>query len=405
MGRLFGPALDLASFTAHYYERRWLHVERNDSAYFSSVYDVEAFENGLFTAARFAEHAIGLARSEKPPPAPSDLRRTASKSRREDPRPRREGSSQPLDLRALAEAFESGCSLILNEAFAFTPSLNAFCAALERELGFVVRANVYFSPPNAQGFDLHHDTHDTVILQIEGEKSWNVYEPQRTLPLADETAPPQRSATPSAALKLRPGDTLYLPRGTPHEARSGPARSLHVTLGWYQPRLADILIRAIEEAARNTEELRRAVPPGWQHDAMVRQELQSTAGTLLASVARDGYVERALADVAADTVLDGRAAAAGHFGELDALAALTQDTRVQLREDTPFELRDRLFSLELIVPGKRLTLPASYGNAIQRLTEGPSSLRDLDPLLPLEDLEALVKRLVLGGVARIVPRA
>ena len=35
----------------------------------------------------------------------------------------------------------------------------------------------------AQGFKVHHDTHDVFCLQVEGEKRWLVYPPVLELPL------------------------------------------------------------------------------------------------------------------------------------------------------------------------------------------------------------------------------
>ena len=43
--------------------------------------------------------------------------------------------------------------------------------------------NVYITPPAAQGFQVHHDTHDTSTAQISGEKTWRIYEPIIALPL------------------------------------------------------------------------------------------------------------------------------------------------------------------------------------------------------------------------------
>ena len=82
-----------------------------------------------------------------------------------------------IDPRAVASRFESGYTLLIKDAAAFSPRLQALCNRLQTDLESYVQANVYFTPPRAQGFALHHDTHDTLILQIEGTKTWRVHDP------------------------------------------------------------------------------------------------------------------------------------------------------------------------------------------------------------------------------------
>ena len=54
------------------------------------------------------------------------------------------------------------------------------------DLGHPVQANAYATPAGAQGFAVHHDTHDVFVLQVAGEKRWLVYEPALELPLKDQ---------------------------------------------------------------------------------------------------------------------------------------------------------------------------------------------------------------------------
>ena len=61
--------------------------------------------------------------------------------------------------------------------------LAVFCRALEDALGHGVQANSYYTPRGSQGFAVHHDTHDVLILQVAGEKRWLIYEPLLELPL------------------------------------------------------------------------------------------------------------------------------------------------------------------------------------------------------------------------------
>ncbi|XP_052015135.1 ribosomal oxygenase 2 isoform X3 [Apodemus sylvaticus] len=74
------------------------------------------------------------------------------------------------------------------------------------------------------------------ILQLEGKKHWRLYSP--TVPLAQEYSvePEERIGTPTHDFLLKPGDLLYFPRGTIHQADtpSGLAHSIHLTISTYQ---------------------------------------------------------------------------------------------------------------------------------------------------------------------------
>jgi ribosomal protein L16 Arg81 hydroxylase len=135
---------------------------------------------------------------------------------------------------------------------------------LQRDLMAFAQPNVYFTPPSAQGFQVHHDTHDTLTAQIAGEKTWRIYEPIIQLPLESQ---PFHSGTKVEGLKLldevhlRAGDTLYIPRGFPHEAKTSDSVSLHCTFALAPVRVTDVMDLALRIAGDQDVELRHALPP------------------------------------------------------------------------------------------------------------------------------------------------
>ena len=56
-----------------------------------------------------------------------------------------------------------------------------------------VQANAYLSPPNAAGLNPHRDLHDVIVVQLEGDKCWDV--------------------EGLGEVRLGEGDVLYLPAG------------------------------------------------------------------------------------------------------------------------------------------------------------------------------------------------
>ena len=161
----------------------------------------------------------------------------------------------------------SGGTVFMNFVERHYPPVAALTCWLAAALGTKAQTNAYLTPPHAQGFTAHTDSQDVLILQLEGTKAWRVYHPRpipnpfekhmirdagnalrwpevATLlrkPLPPDHAKgtgevPEAEAVLGAPLEfmLKPGDVLYVPRGSPHEAftpASSDSGSLHLTLG------------------------------------------------------------------------------------------------------------------------------------------------------------------------------
>lgn len=90
--------------------------------------------------------------------------------------------------------------------------------------------------PMLQGFAPHYDDVDVFVLQAEGRKRWRVYAPLSGHALPRVSSPDFNEETddlgePLLDTVLQPGDLLYLPRGTLHQAEALPEEhSLHLTV-------------------------------------------------------------------------------------------------------------------------------------------------------------------------------
>ncbi|MGH3623649.1 MAG: JmjC domain-containing protein, partial [Sciscionella sp.] len=100
----------------------------------------------------------------------------------------------------------------------------------------VVQVNTYLTTSDAAGFSLHWDDHDVVIVQLAGEKPWEVRGPSRPVPMYRDTEP---NTEPSEDIvwsgTMRSGDVMHIPRGYWHQATRtdrGEGYSLHVTFGF-----------------------------------------------------------------------------------------------------------------------------------------------------------------------------
>lgn len=176
-----------------------------------------------------------------------------------------------LDRGQAARLFQQGATLILPQLHTRVRALADLCRALEADLSAHVQTNIYLTPPNAQGFQTHYDNHCVLVLQVEGEKRWRLYDSPVGAPYRGERFTPGQYAPgePSQELVLKPGDVLYVPRGLMHDAvnEGSDAPSLHITTGVITRTWADFLLEAVSEAALRLPELRRSLPPGFHRGA------------------------------------------------------------------------------------------------------------------------------------------
>jgi hypothetical protein len=144
-----------------------------------------------------------------------------------------------IELPGLFEQFDKGATLVVSQFHDVHAPLADFCRGLERVFLHGVQSNIYLTPAGAQGFHAHYDTHDVLVLQVSGEKTWKIWDGQ-PVPHPTRQVPWDRKIQPEGEprlLVMRPGDSLYVPRGVFHEAvaQQGTEPSLHITIGLLEP--------------------------------------------------------------------------------------------------------------------------------------------------------------------------
>jgi bifunctional lysine-specific demethylase and histidyl-hydroxylase NO66 len=287
--------------------------------------------------------------------------------------------------RVLAE-FEAGATLVLQGLHLSWPPLAEFCRTLERELGQPAQANAYFTPRDAQGLPVHHDTHDVFSLQVEGEKRWLVYEPAVELPLKAQRYKSElgEPVEPVHDVTLRPGDTLYLPRGWLHEAATSSSDSLHITVGVNVHTWLDAFKAALEECGEDVE-FRRS--PDGDTDHLIER--------LRARLEPEQLARRARRRLVATR----RPILGGQLSQLRALEELALETPVERRSTVLFELE----GATLVFEGKEIAFPAEARPDLEflALADEPFTAADLPGDLDAETRLVLVRRLVREGFLRL----
>ncbi|WP_426955998.1 cupin domain-containing protein [Muricoccus radiodurans] len=199
----------------------------------------------------------------------ADSRRQGSAAVPEDAFARDDGRIEPARLHAL---FDDGATLVVSQFHEHHPPLAAFCRGLERAFLHAVQSNIYLTPGGiaggAQGFRPHFDTHDVLVLQVSGRKRWRLWNgtpfehPTRRTPWRNQAVP---EGAPTE-VEMGPGDALYVPRGVMHDATAlGEEPSLHATIGFLEPSMAEALRMALDVAELEDPAFRAACPT-WRLD-------------------------------------------------------------------------------------------------------------------------------------------
>ena len=285
--------------------------------------------------------------------------------------------------RVLAE-FEDGATIVLQGLHLNWQPLAEFCRSLETELGHPAQANAYFTPRAAQGLPVHHDTHDVFSLQVAGEKRWLVYEPAWDLPLKHQRYKAETMGDPGQPVldvTLRAGDTLYLPRGWLHEAKTSETDSLHLTVGVNVYTWMDAFRAALDSCAREVG-FRRS--PGGEDPGDLLD--------LLAGQLQPEDVERRRRR---KLVRTRRPVLGGQLSQLRALESLDVDTVVERRATVLFDFEGATLSFE----GKDLAFPdeAAENLAFVAQSDEPFTPADLPGELDDEGRLVFVRGLVREG--------
>ena len=160
-------------------------------------------------------------------------------------------TTEPIGVADVDAALAAGMTVCVNDISAGDDALGAVAAAVKETLAYIgeVHFNCYLSNDRS-GADTHFDAQVTTTLQIEGRKRWRYAErPWVPWPLAngqlnddgtvtwmgywpdDLEEEPVDPATFSEVV-LEPGDLLYLPAGTWHEAKAvGGSLALNLSFG------------------------------------------------------------------------------------------------------------------------------------------------------------------------------
>lgn len=193
-------------------------------------------------------------------------------------------------LAVAADSVRRGSTVRVRDIDTFDARLDRFAAEVRRLFAAQSQINVYLTPPGRTGFPPHFDITDVFVVQCLGRKEWRIfaeYANRSELPLTDTAWDPDRygPSAPAEVVTMSPGDVLYLPRGTMHQAFCTERESMHLTISIAPLTYADLVARALRQVADRDVDLRRRVPWSLEDGDGRPDDVAATVRECLAKVA------------------------------------------------------------------------------------------------------------------------
>ncbi|MGE0851019.1 MAG: cupin domain-containing protein [Hyphomicrobiaceae bacterium] len=378
--------IEPTTFFTEFYERKPLLIERGKSSKFESLLSFDAIDRYLSTATPCHPDVFLV-------DAARELKADDYSLANSDPPGR-------IDLPRAYQLFATGATISLSQLHDRLPSLAALCRAVERTFSSHFQTNIYLSPPHAQGFKTHFDSHDVFVLQVSGSKLWTLYDTGIVLPLRGQVFEPGKH-TPGPVTReftLHAGDLLYCPRGLYHSARSTDEASLHITLGLIGKTWADVMIEAVSAACLASPVFRANLPVGFANAGFDAGQAAQTFRALVDTFARGAQLAPILDRLAEDFVTSRRPAFYGCLQEtLDTPPSI--ESTLAPRPDLTYRVRDENERLVLLFGSTEIDLPAFTRDAVIFALDGaPFVVRDLPGQLDDAGKLVLAQRLLREGL-------
>jgi hypothetical protein len=382
--------LSKGEFFASYWGKAPLFTQRGDPSHYQNLFTLEDFDRAL--AAARGNSKVGLTIIAA---AGSD-RGTV------------EGQANEIANDLAFKRFVLGDTVRLMGVDRVWPAVADLCLGLGESLGAEVHANAYLTPAGAQGFSVHFDHYDVLILQVAGAKDWFVYAPDRVMPVNLEFARAANAKPESEdgltllqQPTLRAGDLLYMPRGFYHKALTADTASLHLTLSINPLYWAEVVLKAVELMTVEIDALRQALPPGALQAAAASGGAQDPLRSLFLALA-----ERADLASTARALLERRFAGIehppdGHFADLARAKDLRLQSRVGRRSGIPCAVECVDEKARIRIASNSVQGPAAILPALE-FVAARSRFRVADlPGLSDSSKVVLTRRLILEGLLKI----
>jgi len=387
---LFQP-FGIEDFEANYWEQKVLHIQRDDPAFFLSLFSVEALDK-LLEYNRPRGSSLRVVKNQQP----------LSSSTYEN----QDGS---LNLNQLYAAYADGHTIVINEIQRYYDPIKILVENIRQYMNHHVVANLYLTPENEKALSPHYDSHDVFALQISGEKHWLLYDDTYCkTPLVHSFQPvfQREHLTGARQVTLKAGDIMYIPRGVPHEAFTTDKSSMHITIGVHSTQWIDLIAKSLINLSQKNINLRQALPLGFLNDPN-RDLLSADAELDFLNVIKQVFtkenINSSLSILAEELRTKEQPAPDGHFASLDKINRVSLDSFLMKREGMVSKVSCNITGARISFQGNVIKGPQQIESSLEFISQqtGVFLIKDI-PCLNDDNKLKLAKRLIRGGLLKVM---
>jgi ribosomal protein L16 Arg81 hydroxylase len=161
------------------------------------------------------------------------------------------------------DQFKSGATLKIEDLDSRHVEIAKLCKDLESAFGGYAFAKPFLTGAGFPGLSAHFDTTEVFVVQLEGRKTWKVWNKiveNPTLPMQQKLNEPDLGAAVIETI-LEPGDILYIPAGSPHSAKCLDEHSLRIAFGLQPIKIFEVLEGYLRLMSEHMPELRKNIYP------------------------------------------------------------------------------------------------------------------------------------------------
>lgn len=311
-----------------------------------------------------------------------------------------------INLNKIYAYYEEGYSLKRSRMHLDWEPVKKLCKNLREAFSHNVKANMVLTPKNSSAFKTCTETHDVIILQLEGEKCWELFDSPIETPMLNspELILEKNDLRSLKNVTLKAGDLMYIPRGVARNSFTLNRSSLHLEIGIYPIQMIDLLKDSLTEIALSDARLRKSLPLGYLNNFKEISKIQF----LLKEIASESILKldssnslnayKNLMKIVQKPNSD------GHFESLDKIDLLNLNSELKIRENMNVQLaKINENYLRLIFDGNTLKGPTRIRKAFEFFVQSKFNFRPLElPQLSDKDKLILCKRLVKSGLLQVV---
>lgn len=377
--------ISIQDFFENYYEKKPLHIERNNSSYYHSFINPREIDIHLQLKQTYSPN-VKVAKDGKmksPISFSKELRGVGAYV------------AKPENL---LRDYQNGNTIKYDKLQLTYPPIAQKISNLEKELQLLIRTSLYMTPKNSQGYGLHTDRHDVLALQINGSKTWKLKFADEYLPSTyDNHVAVDWKEEELTTIKLKAGDFFYCPRGLAHKVFTEEESSIHFTIG-FKPVYGYEVIANFEKLAYKNDFFKKAIPNPYITEGEKEIYKKEFLKELTHLIEKSSYEE--LLSLARNEMVEDQLKVESNLFLSEIYTPNLEDEFIISKNWT---LEKTKFGCVVFLEDQKYNFPIDLYDSLNRLKlENKIQYKDMNLPLSIENNVKLIKRLIKLKIISVV---